>query len=35
MTKKEEAVEELKNLANERGGSDNISIIVARKEGGK
>lgn len=35
MIKREEAVEELINLANERGGSDNISIVVARKEGGK
>ena len=33
--KKEEAVDRLVDIANERGGSDNISIIVARKEGGK
>lgn len=31
--KHEEAVEDLIKLANERGGSDNISVIIARKEG--
>jgi protein phosphatase len=32
INKKENAVEELIKLANERGGKDNISIIIARKE---
>ena len=31
--KHEDAVEDLIKLANERGGSDNISVIIARKEG--
>lgn len=31
--KQEDAVEDLIKLANERGGSDNISVIIARKEG--
>lgn len=31
--KKEDAVDDLVKLANERGGSDNISVIIARKEG--
>ncbi len=31
--KHEEATEDLVKLANERGGSDNISVIIARKEG--
>jgi PPM family protein phosphatase len=32
LNKKEDAVEELIRLANSRGGKDNISIIIARKE---
>lgn len=31
LDKREDAVDDLINLANERGGSDNISIIIARK----
>lgn len=31
--KREDAVDDLIKLANERGGSDNISVIIARKEG--
>jgi protein phosphatase len=31
--KQEDAVDDLIKLANERGGSDNISVIIARKEG--
>ncbi|HAZ37725.1 MAG TPA: Stp1/IreP family PP2C-type Ser/Thr phosphatase [Clostridiaceae bacterium] len=35
MDKKESAADELVNIANENGGSDNISVIIARKEDGK
>ena len=34
VNKEQNAVDELINLANERGGSDNISIIIARKDDG-